>query len=163
MYSFFHVLKNGSKGEKGEIGPPGQAVSMVNTKHSSFSHSNTLLQANFGFWSKGKLQPNKLLRSCPGLSDIKVSQTHTSVPLARLLHIEISIMLGQISHHLLYSQHSFTPRKTLSSHWWKVLAWTFTVGWNWSNWKKERNVCRFEASGWGWKVLRNLLGGCKGE
>ena len=26
---FFHLLKNGSKGEKGEIGPPGQAVSMV--------------------------------------------------------------------------------------------------------------------------------------
>jgi len=34
MYSmnvcfFFHLLKNGSKGQKGEIGPPGQAVSMV--------------------------------------------------------------------------------------------------------------------------------------
>ena len=26
---FYHLLKNGSKGEKGEIGPPGQAVSMV--------------------------------------------------------------------------------------------------------------------------------------
>lgn len=33
MYSlnvcFLHLPKNGSKGEKGEIGPPGQAVSMV--------------------------------------------------------------------------------------------------------------------------------------
>jgi len=29
-FFFFHLLKIGSKGEKGEIGPPGQVVSMVN-------------------------------------------------------------------------------------------------------------------------------------
>lgn len=46
---FLHLPKNGSKGEKGEIGPPGQAVSMVIYQTQLIFTFNTLLQANFGF------------------------------------------------------------------------------------------------------------------